>query len=278
MPDKIAAPPEKLSTIKTLESTLTDTAAPSPDTPSDDLPSQKQDETSNILKTQEKKKSLLSRITAIDPPSSPSKASSAFDSNSDGYVSAREAINALDKEVSVDSLSEEELIAQKIHTQLQVEADYFVFRFKKSRTLLTLGGVVLALWLLPLTLFLNNKYDLRLFSFLNSSQKDISSPSPSPQVILSTVPAQSFPVLIKGSARSEIVGKIISFLKASQYTVQIEEAEVLEKEISIVFQNPTEAAAKELLGLLSQNYDATISAVVLSSDSNFKAVIFVPSK
>src|SRR3990172_1489244 len=108
------------------------------------------------------KKSLLAKLSQSAIQTKPENAAGKADTNRDGYVSAREAINSLNTGMVIDTPSEDEVIAQEVAKQLEKQAEYFVIRVRKSKMILTLGLTVLLLWLVPLTLFLQQKYNFSL--------------------------------------------------------------------------------------------------------------------
>lgn len=257
----------------TLEKTLPQTSPP-PDSPQDTPSETTSTELSEKETAQTKKTSFLSRFTSIDKKEDIAQKSHAFDSNSDGYISAREAINALDTGVSVEKLSDEEVLAQKVHSQLKEEADYFVFRFRKSRTLLTFGVALLLLWLLPMTLFLSDRYNFTFMSLFADSKV-----TKVPESVLITPTSSPIPTLprirVKGDLTTSTTTTVVDLLSRSGYLVDTFQATPETTGVSIAFREPASAEAQAILLLLAQNYNATSSAVFLTEDSDVDAVVFV---
>jgi hypothetical protein len=235
-----------------------------------------EDEAKKPDETPEKrKKSLLAKFSRVGKDETTTDETKKYDANSDGYVSAREAINALNPEMMVESPSEDEVIAQEVAKQLEKQASYFVIRVKKSKLLLTLGLTVLILWLVPLTWFLQEKYGFNLITYVTQKQWQ-ASPTPLPTQEPSPEPVVPR-IRIRAAANDDLVASVAATLTKAGFTQTDEEA-LTEDDAGVtvaVKENQSELLTK-LVDLLRPFYpQATGSAAMLTADSEMEAIIIL---
>ena len=222
------------------------------------------------------KKSLLAKLSQSAIQTKPENAAGKADTNRDGYVSAREAINSLNTGMVIDTPSEDEVIAQEVAKQLEKQAEYFVIRVRKSKMILTLGLTVLLLWLVPLTLFLQQKYNFSLLTYISTGQA--TPPTPVPQVT-PTPTATPFPaVRIKaGAEKASSAAELKTQLTAAGFTrTEVENVTIKEKGVFVAVKSDQTELQNQLLTFLTPSYPtATAAAALLSDDSDFSAVIIL---
>ena len=169
----------------------------------------------------------------------------------------------MDTDVAVEKLSDEEVLAQTVKSQLKEEADYFVFRFRKSRTLLAVGVLILLLWLLPMTLFLSDRYDFTFMSlFAGSNVSEVAIPITTAPTIAPT--PSSLRIRVKGDLTSSTTTNIVTLLSQAGHLVDTFQATPETSGVSLAFRNPSSAEAQAVLLLLAHDYKATTSAVFLT--------------
>ncbi|MFC1653314.1 hypothetical protein ACFL1M_00515 [Patescibacteria group bacterium] len=226
------------------------------------------------------KKKLLDKLSKVgkkrDEESSELKrVSKKFDTNGDGVISAREAINELDKDVKIDELSEDEIVAKTIEKQLENSQDYYVFRVKKSIFLLVLGLIVMSLWVIPISSYLKNQLGWSISGMFDSKatqeqNEEVTSDKEgvSEENVLK--------VRVKTAIETDSVSKIISLLKSSGYdNVDLELTNVESEGVTVAIKENEGMVLSNLLTLLADDYFAASSSTILTQDSDFDAVIFV---
>ena len=199
------------------------------------------------------------------------------DENKDGYVSAREVVNSIDEDVKIVEKSEDEILANHVAEQLRENQDYFIFRIRKSLALWIAGLTVVLLWMIPLSSFVKNSFNLS--GFLNKiknkeSSEQVASPTPSPTPELEKLNTDR--IRIKINKETEKVASISSLLKDSGYSeVDILEAEVKEDGINVAVKKGSDELREKLMLILKDEYSAGSSSSELTDDSDFSAVILI---
>lgn len=241
---------------------------------SDAKSSQEDPDNESISESGKTKTPFLSSLKKLTEKKEEVLVSSKFDSNSDGYVSAREAINALDEELAVTTLTEEE-VAAEVRRKLEQEAEYFVFRIRKSWLMLLSGMVLLLVWVFLLTTsWHKDGYDWRTLWLKNDDAQKISeeptiaenqaTPSPSPRIRIKS---------IEGDIR---VDAILGVLQENGYAlVDVEVVDELEEGVRVAVKTNKSELSAQLIQLLSQAYEASLSATVVTDDSDFEGVILI---